>query len=813
MVRYLHWALTCGSKPMRDLRFVLRSLRNTPGFTVVAILTLAVGIGANTAIFSGIHALLLGPMPYDHPERLAAVWEDASSIGFPHNTPAPGNFADWKRMNKVFADMAALRFRVANLTGQGRPEVVMGRGVTSNFFSVLGARPFLGRTFTAQEDRTGAKLVVISYGLWQRRFGGARNAIGRTLSMNNEPYTVIGVMPAGFAFPDRRFEFWDPAHFTPEQLARRDNHFLEVVGRLRPGVSIQTAQADMSNVASRLARAYPDSNYKLGAVVVPLRTELVGKTGPAFVILLAAATVVLLIACANVANLLMIRGAERRRELAVRTALGASRPALIRHLLIESLVLCGSGAVAGLFIAYSGVAGLEALIPEDLVNASQLAINVPVLSFALAISLTSVLLFGLFPAFKSSRLELNEALKQGGRTVAERGSYVRDAFVVAQIAMALGLMTGAGLLIRTLSNLKAVNIGFPADHLLTMATMPARQVYNTDAKLVSFSDRVIEKVSRLPGVRGAAFASDLPFTTVGDTSGFVIEGRAPSRQDEFNDALYREVSANYLQTLEARLLSGRLIDGRDSTASPRVVVINETFARRYWPNASPLGAHLRVGDEKGPWRTIIGVIADVRERGLVLDMKPAVYLPFTQVTRPGVQYLLVRTRTDPMALVDSVRGALWSVDPEQPVALIRTMEEYAALEMRNYAQEMTVFSIFSGIALFLAALGVYGVLAYAVSQRRREIGIRRALGAKTTDVTALVLRQGGMLAAIGLAAGALLTAVATRAMQDLLYGVKPLDPVAFLTGAAVLLGAAVLACVIPSATASGIDPAVILREE
>jgi predicted permease len=798
---------------MRDLRFVIRSLCKTPAFTVVAILTLAVGIGANTAIFSGIDALLLGPMPYDHPERLAVVWEDASSIGFPHNTPAPANYVDWKRMNHVFVDMAASDYRAANLTGQGRPEVVLGRTATANFFSVLGARPFLGRTFTAQEDRTGAKLVLISYGLWQRRFGGARDAIGRTLSMNKEPYTVIGVMPAGFAFPDRRFEFWEPAHFSPAKLAQRDTHFLEVVARLRPGVSFKAAQADMSNVASQLERAYPDTNGNLGAVVIPLRRELVGVTGRAFLILLVAASFVLLIACANVANLLMIRGAERRRELAVRTALGATRPALIRQLLLESLTLCGAGALMGMLIAYAGTAGLQALIPEDLVNASRLGMNLPVLSFALAISLVSVLLFGLFPALRSSRLVLNDALKQGGRIIAQSGSYVRDAFVVAQIAMALGLMTGAGLLIRTLSNLKAVDIGFPADHLLTMVTIPSRQAYNTDAKLVSFSDRVIEKVSRLPGVRSAAFASDLPFTTDGDTAGFVIEGRAPSRQDQFNDALYREVSPNYLKTLAVRLLSGRLIDGRDSSGSPRVVVINDTFARRYWPNANPLGARLRIGDEKQPWRRIVGVIVDVRERGLALDMKPAMYLPFTQVSQPGVDYLLVRTTTDPMALVDSVRGALWSVDPEQAVTTIRTLEDYAALEMRNYAHEMTVFSIFSGVALFLAALGVYGVLAYAVSQRRREIGIRRALGANTTNVAGLVLRQGGTLAAIGLAIGALLTAVSTRAMQGLLYGVKPLDPVAFLTGAAVLLLAAVLACVIPSARASGIDPATILREE
>src|ERR1700761_6619047 len=569
---------------IRDVRFVLRSLRKTPAFTAVAILTLAVGIGANTATFSGIHALLLGPMPYAHPEGLVAVWEDASTIGFPHNTPAPANYVDWKRMNHVFTDMAERRFQVSNLTGQGRPGGVLGRGGTSNFFDVLGAHPFLGRSFSEQEDRTGAKLVVIGYGLWQRRFGGARQVIGRTLLIDNEPYTVIGVMPAGFAYPDRRFEFWEPAHFTPKQLVNRDSHYLEVVARLRPGVSVGAAQADMKRVAAQLARAYPNTNGSLGAVVIPLRTELTGQTGTAFVLLLIAAGVVLLIACANVANLLLIRGAERRRELAVRSALGATRPQLVRQLLLESCVLCGAGAVAGLLIAYLGTAALQALISEDLVSSGRLGINAPVLSFAIAVSLVSGLLFGLFPAVESSGLDVQQTLKQGGRTVAGASSYMRNAFVVAQIAMALGLLTGAGLLIKTLVNLKAVDVGFPSDHLLTMATNPSPQVYNTDPKLVSFSDRVIEKVSKLPGVRSAAFASDLPFTTDGDTSSFLIEGRAPSPQDRFNDALYREISTNYLQTLGARLLAGRLIDRRDTPASAYVVVINQTFARRYWPN-------------------------------------------------------------------------------------------------------------------------------------------------------------------------------------------------------------------------------------
>jgi predicted permease len=795
----------------RDVRFVLRSLRKTPGFTAVAILTLAVGIGANTAIFSGIHALLLGPLPYDHAERLAAVWEDASAYGFPHNTPAPGNYAEWKRMNHVFSDMAALRYRVANLSGQERPEEVVARGVTSNFFALLGARPLLGRTFTAEEDDAGAQVVILSYGLWQRRFGGARDAIGRTLLIDRQPYTVIGVMPRRFAYPDRGVEFWAPAHLTLRELGRRDNHYLEVVARLLPGVSIHAARADMQRVAAQLARAYPEDRM-IGTAVVPLRSELAGDTGRSLLILLAAAGAVLLIACANIANLLLIRGAERRRELAVRTALGASRQQLVRQLLLESLALCGAGVVAGMLIASEGVAWLQALIPDELVNSTELGINSAVLWFAIGASLASGVLFGLFPALRSSRLDVQEALKQGGRTVAGGSSYARNAFVVAQIAIALSLFTGAGLLMRTLLNLRSIDIGFRSDHLLTMATSLAPQVYNTDAKRLSFSDRVIEKVSHVPGVRSAAFASDLPFTTDGGTTSFHIEGRPASPQDQLNDALYREVSADYLETLGVRLVAGRLIDERDTAGSPAVVVINETFARNYWRGGNALGARVRVSDDaKG--RTVIGVISDVRERGLQLAMKPAIYLPFTQVKQPGVDFLLVRTAMDPMALLDPVRNALWSIDPEQPVTRIKTMDEYVAQEANNRAKQMGVFAMFSAIALFLAALGVYGVLAYAVAQRRREMGIRRALGAKTTNVAGLVVRQGVTLAAVGLAAGALLTAISMRAMQGLLYGVRPLDPAAFLAGVAVLLAAAVLACIIPAARASRVDPAQILREE
>jgi putative ABC transport system permease protein len=798
---------------MPDLLIAVRSLRKSAGFTTVAVLALGLGIGANTAIFSGVRALLLGPMPYSHPDRLVAVWEEASKIGFPRNTPAPGNFADWRRMNQVFTDMAALRYGGANLTGGDRPEFVLGRGVTANFFDVLGAHPIAGRTFTEQEDSTGAKLVVIGYALAQRRFGGTRGAIGATLLMNDQPYTVIGVMPPGFAFPDRQFEYWQPAHFSAADLTNRQYHYLNVVARLKPGVTAAQAQADMTTVARDLERQHADSNRSLGAVVVPLRDQLVGETGTELLVLMIAAGVVLFIACGNIANLLLIRGAERRRELAVRAALGASRPQIVRQLIVESLVLAMAGTALGLAIAGAGMTGLDKLIPVTLVNASSLKTDWAVLGFAIAVSLGSCLFFGLLPALRSSRLDLNDALKQGGRTFTEASGRLRQGFVVAQVSLALVLLTGAGMLIQTLAGLRSRDLGFAVDHLLTMLTPLSPKTYNTDPKTMAFADRVVEQVLHIPGVRAAGFASDLPFTSIGDTSGFQIEGRAPSPEDQFNDALYREVSSSYMAALSPQVIAGRLLDERDTADSETVVVINETFARRYWPNRSPIGEHMRVGGPKSKVRTIVGVIRDVRERGIQLDLKPAMYLAFPQVERPGATYLLVRTSVDPEGLSNAVQAAIRSVDKEQPVAAVRTMEEYAAREMAGRDGQFRILEVFAGLALFLAALGIYGVLAYSVAQRRREIGIRRAFGADTVSVAGLVLRQGLQLTAVGLAAGTLLAWAATRAMSSLLTGTWPLNVAAIAAAGAILAMAAMVACLAPSMAASRVEPASILREE
>ncbi len=800
---------------LTEVHFTFRHLLRTPAFSFVAVLALALGIGANTAIFSGVNALLIGPMPYSQPDRLVVLWEDGTVFGFPHNNPAPGNFFDWRSQSTSFTDMAALRWDHTNLTGVARPESVAGKGVTANFFSVLGAHPLLGRTFTEEEDRAGAKVVLISYGLWQRRFGSDPQTIGQTLHMDGVPYTVVGIMPRAFAYPDRRYEFWRPAHFTAKEAAKRESHYLEAVGRLKPGVSVATAEADLQAIAKRLERIYPDTNSRVGAVVVPLRQQIVGETGLALLLLSFAAVLVLLIACANVGNLLLIRGAERQREIAVRAAIGARTSQLVLHLLAESLVLGIAGTLLGLFFAAGGMRVLQLLIPENLVNSTTLTLDLPVLCFAITVSLISVAIFGLLPAFQSARLDVNHSLKQGGRGMSGSSSNLQRVFVVSQVALALVLVTGAGLLVQTLSNLQNVEPGFPTHNVLTMVLPLSPQQYDTDAKRVNLYQHVLEQVERLPGAKSAGFSSNPPFTSEGNTTGFRIAGRAPTPDDKFNDALYRESSGHYLQTLGAHAVAGRVLSDNDGPQSQPVVVINSTFVRRFWPHSNPIGEKLNLdsNDPKSPWRTIVGVIADVRERGLQLEDKPAVYIPLTQVSKPDAGYLVVRTTSEPTSLSNPIRAAVARVDPEQPVTRVSTLDELIQLGIRDHAEQTRVLSIFAGLALFLAALGIYGVLAYSVAQRRKEIGVRIALGADAVNITGLVLKQGMLLTASGLFVGLVLALGLTRAMQNLLFGVAPFDPLSFSSGLLILVSAALLACLLPAFKASRVNPILALREE
>jgi putative ABC transport system permease protein len=817
------------------LRYAFRQFRHNPSFFVIAIAALALGIGANTAIFSAVEALLLRPLPYGDPGRLVIVWEDASTIGFAHNTPAPANYVDWRAQNQVFTDMAALRYQTASLTGDQAPEQALGGAVTANFFDVLQVQPFLGRPWTHEEDAAKSKAVVISYTLWQRRFAADPKIIGRSILMNGQSTTVLGVMPRDFFFPVRDMEYWTPGYFTPEVLAQRDSHYLTVVARMKPRVTVAQAQRDMNVVAARLVQQYPNSNTSIGAVVVPIQQEYAGDARAGLWVLQIASIFVLLIACSNLANLLLARSSGRRREIAVRIALGASPKQIAAQLLTESFLLALIGGVLGLWVGdvfwrvlgrlgpLGSASSVDDAARTEHAAGASFSLNGRVLLFTAAISLVSVIFFGLIPALRATRVSVHDSLKEGTRTSESRGGMrLRDALVVGQFALALALLVGAGLMMQTLWNLRRVDLGFRSDHLLTSILPLPDSKYDNDAKICSFYRNVLEQLRTKPGIVSAGFASDAPFTSEGDTEGYRVEGEPPPRPGMWNDALYREVTPGYLRSVGARLVEGRFLEDSDVETSQPVVVVNEFLAKRHWPGQSALGKHLRLGpppesglppDRIAPMRTVVGVVADVRERGLLFGMKPAVYLSTEQVKHPEAAYLVVRTQQNPLDAANAVRSAVWAVDSQQPVARIRSMDDIIETNIADRERPMVLLGIFAGLALVLACIGVYGVLAYAVAQRTREIGVRMALGARPLDVTRMIVTRGLRLGLLGLAAGVGLALVLGRLLQTLLYGVKPVAPAVYAATAAALLLIALLACVIPAQRAARVDPVVALRDE
>jgi predicted permease len=785
---------------LSNLRYTFRQITNHPGFFALAVAALALGIGANTAIFSAVEAVLLTPLPYSQPEQLVVVWEDASYIGFPSNTPAPANYLDWQTRNRVFTDMLATRFDTASLTGDGQPEQLSGKKVTPNFFDVLGMQPVVGRPFTAEEDKSQTRVVVLSYNLWRRRFGGDESIIGRSIQMNGVETKVLGVMPKDFFFGDRKnSDYWVPMAFTPEQWARRQTHFLTVVARLKPGVTAQQAQKDMERVAVDLQKQYPESNAKVGAVVVPIQKEYAGDARSGLLVLQVASLFVLLIACSNLANLLLARSTGRRREMAVRLAMGASRWQIASQLLTESLVLSVAGGMLGLWVGQLCWSVFGQLVPEQ--AGAGFAVNGHLLVFTAGISIAAGMLFGFAPALRAS------GESRGGLRL-------RDTLVVGQFALAFALLVCAGLMIQTIWNLRKQELGFRADHLLTMGVPLPEKKYDTDEKVRGFFRAVVEEVRALPGVQGAGFGSDAPFMTIGDTEGYVVEGEPPLPKGEYNDALYREVTPGYLEILGAQVNEGRLLEESDHEGGALVLVVNEFLAKRHWPGKSAVGKRIRFGDEKEPWWTVAGVVRDIRERGLLYEMKPAVYVPVTQVKKPGgYSMLVVRTSNDPASTIKMVEGAVWSVDPQQPVTYVRTMDQMIETDVADRTRPMILLGVFAALALVLACIGVYGVLAYAVAQRTREIGVRMALGAKPMDVTRMILRRGMQLSAIGLLAGGALAAGLAVLLRTLLFGVTLVAPGIYAVTAAALVLVAMVACVIPAERASRVDPAVALRNE
>jgi putative ABC transport system permease protein len=802
----------------QDVRYGVRMLVKNPGFTAIAVLALALGIGANSAIFSVVDALLLRPMPYKNPSELVVIWENATHLGFPKNTPSPANFLDWQRQANSFSGMAAMAPRSFNLTGVGEPERLDGRRVSANLFDLLGVKPIIGRSFVPQDDQPGTKNAILNETLWKGRFGGDPGIIGRAVALNGESYTVVGVVSSSVRLPSFGLwhdQVWVPIAFPAEEAGNRGDHFLEVIGRMKPGVTLKQAQAEMETIAARLAQQYPDFNTRMGAVVSPLHEEIVGDMKPALLILLGAVAFVLLIACANVANLLLARAAVRQKEIALRLALGADRARLTKQLLVESVMLSLVGGVGGLGLAYAGLRVLTRFIPPDIAQAETIAIDAKVLVFTLLIALVTGLIFGLAPASQASRFNLNDTLKEGGRDsgAGVRGKRLRSTLVIAEVAVSFILLIGAGLLINSFMHLRNLDPGFRADHLLVMNLDLSEVKYPDNPRRVAFFDEVIRRVRPLPGVQSVAVAGNLPLVYQGDSMSIGVEGIPDPPPDQMPDVIFRTVGPNYFNTMGISLLRGRDFNDNDTLDTTFVTVISEKTAKHFWPNEDPIGKRMKPGGamSQSPWRTVIGVVKDVRQNGFVAEPKMQMYFDYRQVKSLVANALVVRTGVDPLSVATSVRNAIWAVDKDQPVSNIDSMEQIVAGAIARQRFSMLLLAIFAGLALVLAAVGIYGVMSYSVAQQTREIGIRMALGAQRTDVLKMTIKQGLKLVGLGLVIGLGAAFILTRVMATLLFGISATDPLTFVTISFVLLLVALLASYIPSVRAMRVDPMVALR--
>ena len=803
---------------LHDLRYAARLQRKNPGFTIVAVIALALGIGANTAIFSVVNTVLLRPLPYKDPERLVMVWEDASRHGYPRDTPAAGNYSDWRDQNQVFEGMAAIADTSFNLTGSGEPERLEGRRVSANLFPLLGVEPQIGRVFTAAEDQPGGpRVVLLSYGLWQRRFGGDPNIAGQSLTLNGESYVVVGVMPARFQFPSSDDQAWVPIAFTQQEAANRGRHYLQVLARLKPGVSLAQAQSEMSTIATRLQQQYPQFNAELGAVVQPLQEHLVGDIKPALLILLGAVGLVLLIACANVAYLLLARAAVRQKEIAVRVALGARRWRLIRQFLTESVLLSTLGGLVGLAIAYGGLVLLKAFIPENISQAREISIDLKVLGFTFLVSVATGLIFGLAPAIQAARFNQIETLKEGGRDAATGGGgkRLRGLLVTAEVAISLVLLIGAGLLINSFLRLRNVDPGFRADNLLTMRIVLPKPRYEQFERRSAFYTDLVQRIQSLAGVRSAAVTTNLPLYRQGNSIGISIEGQPAPPPGQERIVVTRIISPGYFDTMSIPLLRGRQVTEQDTETTPNVVVISETMARRYWPGEDAVGKRIAAGRVTSPedWIQVVGVVKDVRQFELNAEPKPQMYLSYRQAGFFEPRDLVVKTDVDPSSLAATVRKAVWEIDKDQPVSNIQTMEEILADSIARQRFSMLLLAIFAAVALVLAGVGIYGVMSYSVAQRTHEIGIRMALGAETGAVLKLAVGYGMKLVIAGIVIGLIAAFALTRVMATLLFGVTATDPTTFTLISLLLVAVAALASYIPARRATRVNPIIALRYE
>ena len=795
---------------VNDLRYGFRMLAKKPGFTIVAITTLALGIGANTAIFSVINAVLLRPFPYPDAERLVTA---RSNLSLP-------DLEDMQAQSRSFEDIGGVVLQALDYTGGSEPVQVQAGLSNAGIFKVLGAQPIMGRVISPEEDRYGGeRVVVLSYGFWQRQMGGDPKVVGQTIPLSGNSYTVVGVMPAGFEAPRESPEVWVSLRVTNPLAAKaRGVHFLRTYWLLKPGVTLEQAQAEMGSIDRWLEQQYPEENKGRTTRLMSLHERVAGDTRPALFILFGAVGLVLLIACANFANLLLARSASREREIVIRAALGAKRSRLVRQMLTESVLLSLLGGAVGLVLALWSIDLLRSLKPADLPRLSAISIDARVLFFTLGVSILTGLVFGLVPALNSSRLNVNEALKEGGRSATAGAARHRfsSLLVVSELALALVLLIGAGLLIKGFWRLRAVEPGFNPEHLLSMRVELPEARYREIPKQTQFRRQVLEAINGLPGVK-AAMVSEIPLVNDALMHNFIIQGRPAISPGEEPELFSRSVGGDYFNTMSIPLRAGRDFTAQDGADAPLVGIINESMVRQYFQNENPIGARIRWARQEGEpqWMTIIGVAGDVKHFGLNEPEAPAVYTPYAQSQQPWKRwmYLVVRSDADPSTLVNLVKNQIWTVDNQIPVTRVQTMREIMAASVAGQRFNMLLLGIFASVALALAGVGIYGVISYSVTQRTHEIGIRMALGAQTRDVLKLILGQGLLLAAIGVVIGVAGAFALTRVMSSLLFGVSATDPATFTVVALLLIAVALLASYIPARRAMKVDPMVALRYE